>query len=198
MKRSPGAAAEKIASREQLPVGGYEVKIISVKEEMFDWGCRLAIAFDISDGEHKGFYQKDFDNQQGENKKWRGVYRIYEPKDDGSEKDTWTKRTFNNFIYCLEDSNPDYHLDWTPLESGDFSQFKGKLLGLLFRNEEWEMNNNGEYRTGWSVRPFAVLSTGDVKDGNFKIPKDKPLTTKMSSTSSFVPLDDDEDVDTPF
>ena len=63
MKRYNGAAAEKITTREQLPIGGYEVKIISVKEEVFDWGARLAIAFDIVEGEYKGFYQKDFDNQ---------------------------------------------------------------------------------------------------------------------------------------
>ena len=198
MKRYNGAAAEKIATREQLPIGGYEVKIISVKEEVFDWGARLAIAFDIVEGEYKGFYQKDFDNQNGEDKKWRGVHRIYEPKDDGSEKDAWTKKTFNNFIFCLEDSNPNYHFDWDPLEKGDFSQFKGKLLGMLFRNEEWEMNNNGEYRTGWSTRPFSVLSTGDIKDGNFKMPKDKPLKNKTNTSNSFTPMADDDDGELPF
>lgn len=198
MKRYNGAAAEKIATREQLPVGGYEVKIISAKEEVYDWGTRLAIAFDIAEGEHKGFYQKDFDNQQGEDKKWRGVYRIYEPKDDGSQNDAWTKRKFNNFIYCLEDSNLGYHLDWAPLENGDFSQFKGKMLGLLFRSEEWEMNNNGEYRTGWSTRPFSVLSVGDIRDGNYKTPKDKPLKEKAASANNFAPLDDDDDGDVPF
>ena len=78
MKRYSGAAAEKITTREQLPVGGYEVKIINAKEEVFDWGTKLVIAFDIAEGEQKGFYQKDFDNQQGEDKKWHGVYRIYE------------------------------------------------------------------------------------------------------------------------
>lgn len=198
MKRYNGAAAEKITTREQLPIGGYEVKIISVKEEVFDWGARLAIAFDIVEGEYKGFYQKDFDNQNGEDKKWRGVYRIYEPKDDGSEKDAWTKKTFNNLIFCLEDSNPNYHFDWDPLEKGDFSQFKGKLLGMLFRNEEWEMNNNGEYRTGWSTKPFSVLSTGDIKDGNFKMPKDKPLKNKTNTSNSFTPMADDDDGELPF
>lgn len=198
MKRYNGAAAEKIATREQLPIGGYEVKIISVKEEVFDWGTRLAIAFDIANGEYVGFYQKDFNNQQGEDKKWRGVYRIYEPRDDGSDKDAWTKRTFNNFIYCLEDSNPNYHMDWAPLEQGDLSQFKGKMLGLLFRSEEWEMNNNGEYRTGWSTKPFAVLSIGDIKDGNFKMPKDKPLKGKTVSANHFASFDDDDDGELPF
>lgn len=198
MKRYSGAAAEKIATREQLPVGGYEVKIINAKEEVFDWGTKLVIAFDIAEGEQKGFYQKDFDNQQGEDKKWRGVYRIYEPKDDGSQEDAWTKRKFNNFIYCLEDGNPGYHLDWAPLEKGDFSQFKGKILGLLFRSEEWGMTINGEYRTGWSTRPFSVIPIGDIRDGNYKTPNDKPLKEKPVSTNNFTPLDDDDDGDVPF
>lgn len=198
MKRYSGAAAEKITTREQLPVGGYEVKIINAKEEVFDWGTKLVIAFDIAEGEQKGFYQKDFDNQQGEDKKWRGVYRIYEPKDDGSKEDAWTKRKFNNFIYCLEDGNPGYHLDWAPLEKGDFSQFKGKILGLLFRSEEWGMTINGEYRTGWSTKPFSVIPIGDIRDGNYKTPKDKPLKEKAASTNNFTPLDDDDDGDVPF
>lgn len=197
MKRYSGAKAEKSAAREQLPIGAYIAQIISAKEEKFDWGARLLVAFDIAEGSHKGFYQKDFDVQTGEDKKWRGVYRLYEPKDDGSEKDEWTKRTFNNFIYALEDSNRDYHMDWGPIESGDFSQLKGKSLGILFRNEEWEMDTADGYKTGWSTRPFAALSTGDVKDSNFKMPNEKPLKNKRAASSGFAELKE-EDGELPF
>lgn len=196
MKRYNGAEAKKIASREQLPVGGYQVKIISVKEEHFDWGDRLAIAFDIADGQYVGFFQRDFDGQTGEDRKWRGVYRVYEPKDDGSEKDEWTKKSFNNLIYSLEDSNLGYHWDWAPIENGDFGQLKGKLLGVLFRNEEWEMDTAGGYKTGWSSRPCAAVSIGDIKDGKFKMPADKPLKEKSSTGGSngFAQLEDDGDL----
>lgn len=77
MKRYHGAKAEKNTIREQLPIGGYVVKIISAKEDTFDWGSRLAVAFDIAEGKHQDFFQKDFDGQTGEDKKWRGVYRLY-------------------------------------------------------------------------------------------------------------------------
>lgn len=197
MKRYSGAKAEKSAAREQLPIGAYIARIISAKEEVFDWGTRLAVAFDIAEGDHKGFYQKDFDTQTGEDKKWRGVYRLYEPKDDGSDKDEWTKRTFNNFIYALEDSNQGYHMDWGPIESGDFSQLKGKSVGILFRNEEWEMDTSDGYKTGWSTRPFAALSTGDVKDSNFKMPNEKPLKNKRAASSGFAEIRE-EDGGLPF
>lgn len=198
MKKYSGAKSEKIASREQLPIGGYITKIMGAKEETFDWGSRLAIAFDISDGTHSEFFQKDFDLQSGEDKKWRGVFRVYEPKDDGSEKDEWTKKTFNNLIYSIEDSNHGYHFDWTPIENGDFSQLKGKLVGIIFRNEEWEMDINGERKTGWASRPFMAISTGDVKDGHFKMPKDKPLKNKQSAANTYSEIQDSSEEELPF
>lgn len=200
MKKYEGAKAEKSVSREQLPAGGYPVKIISAKEEHYDWGDKMSIAFDVSDGPHKDFFKKDFDAQVGEDKKWRGVFRLYEPKDDGSDKDEWTKRAFNNFIYALEDSNPGFHLDWGPMEAGDFGQFKGKAIGMLFRNEEWEMETSDGYKTGWSSRPFMAISAGDIKDGKFKMPKDKPLKDKQgpSTSSGFAEISESTEDNLPF
>ena len=172
MKQFSGFKAEKSTTREQLPVGGYVAKILNAEEVTYSWGSVLEIFFDILEGAHAGFFKKDFDAQQGEDKKWRGKYRLSVPKDDGSEKDGWTKRTFNNAIYCIEDGNPGYHWNW------DETTLKGKTVGVLFRNEEWEYNGN----TGWSTRAYALAGVGDIKDGKFKMPKDKPLKNKQSST----------------
>ena len=172
MKQFSGFKAEKSTTREQLPVGGYVAKILNAEEVTYSWGSVLEIFFDILEGAYAGFFKKDFDAQQGEDKKWRGKYRLSVPKDDGSEKDGWTKRTFNNAIYCIEDGNPGYHWNW------DESTLKGKTVGVLFRNEEWEYNGN----TGWSTRACALACVGDIKDGKFKMPKDKPLKNKQGST----------------
>lgn len=172
MKQFSGFKAEKSTTRKQLPVGGYVAKILNAEEVTYSWGSVLEIFFDILEGAHAGFFKKDFDAQQGEDKKWRGKYRLSVPKDDGSEKDGWTKRTFNNAIYCIEDGNPGYHWNW------DETTLKGKIVGVLFRNEEWEYNGN----TGWSTRACALACVGDIKDGKFKMPKDKPLKNKQSST----------------
>lgn len=172
MKQFSGFKAEKSTTREQLPAGGYVAKILNAEEVTYSWGSVLEIFFDILEGAHAGFFKKDFDAQQREDKKWRGKYRLSVPKDDGSEKDGWTKRTFNNAIYCIEDGNPGYHWNW------DETTLKGKTVGVLFRNEEWEHNGN----TGWSTRACALACVGDIKDGKFKMPKDKPLKNKQSST----------------
>ena len=177
MKAFSGYKAEKSASREQLPVGGYIAKILNVEEVNYDWGSVLLISFDIAEGFYAGFFQKDYNNQQGEDKKWRGTYRLNVPKDDGSEKDGWTKRTFGNAMWCVEDANPGYHWDWN--EKG----LKGKTVGVLFRNEEWEYNGN----TGWSTRCCTFAPIGDVRDGTFKMPKDKPLKNKSGASSAAMP-----------
>lgn len=171
MKQFSGYKAEKSAVRKQLPVGGYVAKILNAEEVTYSWGSVLLISFDIAEGPHKDFFATDYKNQDREDKKWRGTYRLNIPKDDGSKKDEWNKRTFGNAMYCIEDGNPDYHWNW------DESTLKGKAVGVLFRNEEWEYEGN----TGWSTRACAFACVGDIRDGNFKMPKDKLLKKRVAS-----------------
>lgn len=50
--------------------------------------------------------------------------------------------------------------------------FKGKLVGGLFRNEEY-LKQDGK-TTGWAVKFMAFHSVGAVLEG-LKVPDDKPL-----------------------
>ena len=177
----------------KLPAGGYICKIIGAKVEDYSWGQVIAIAFDINEGDQKDFYKKQFDANTSEDKKWKGTYRLNVPKDDGSQQDAWTKRRFKTFTDALEESNSGYHFDW------DEKKFKGKKVGVLFRNKEWEMNGN----TGWTTECCAFTSVGDIREGNFTMPKDKPLTKKANASSApafgaFVAADDDDNGDLPF
>ena len=106
MKPFGGYKAERQTAREQLPVGGYVAKILEAKELEYDWGNVLMLSFDIIEGEHKDFFKADYNAQQHEDKKWRGTYRLNVPKDDGTEKDGWTKNTFNGAMWAVEQSNP--------------------------------------------------------------------------------------------
>ena len=54
---------------------------------------------------------------------------------------------------------------------------KGRVLGIVFRNEEWEYDG----KTGWTARPFLAISADSVADGTFTIPKDKPLKNKVGA-----------------
>ena len=185
--------AEKQGSgRETLPVGGYVCNIISAKEETYDWGSRLVMAVDIAEGEYAGFFRKDYDNNDREDKKWRGTFRINVPKDDGSEQDGWTKRKFGNFIWAVQESNPGYAWNW------DEKTLKGKKIGLIYRRFEWEMNGN----SGWSTEAGGAISVDDCRSGNFKPLKDRALKNRSSQTdtgsSATVSTAVDDEDDLPF
>lgn len=178
MKRYSGFEAKKTTTRELLPAGGYVAKIMGAEELHYGWGDVVLISFDILEGEYKDFFARDYRAQDREDKKWRGTYRLSEPKDDGTEKDSWTKRTFNNAVAVLEESNTGYHWDWTPIERGDFSQLKGNAVGVLFRNKEWAI----EGKTGWTTECCALTAVDDIRESRFKMPKDKPLQSAQRSS----------------
>ena len=191
IKSYNGFKAERTTARETLPAGGYVAKIMDASVIDYDWGSVLKIEFDVAEGEHKGFFAADYRANTNDDKKWRGCYRINIPNESNQYFDS-QKKSFNNLIACLEETNNGYHWDW------DEAKLKGKGLGVLFRNKEWEYNDN----TGWTTECCAVTTAQDVRDGNFKTPKDKPLkktntTTSAYPTATFTTMDDD-DSDLPF
>ena len=190
MKAYDGYKAEKASGREILPAGGYVCIIKSAKEETFDWGKRLVLAIDVAEGQFAGFFKKDYEQNTREDKKWRGTYRINEPKDDGSEKDGWAKRTFNNFIWSIQESNPGFTWDW------DEKKLKNLKLGVLYRNKEWEMDG----RTGWTTEAAGSCSVDDIRSGSFKPLKDKPLDESKKAAAATAPVFEEasDDGDLPF
>ena len=159
-----------MTNRPKLPLGAYVCKIKMAKVQANSFGDQLAVLFDIAAGEYTGFYQKDFDGNQNEDKKWRGVLRLWLPNDDGSDKDEMTKSVLKGFVTAVEKSNPGYQWDWNE------ATLPGKQIGILFRNEEWEYQG----KQGWAVRPFRAISTDSVRNGDYTLPKDKPLANNSS------------------
>ena len=179
-------SAKKSASREPLPAGGYVCRIMDVNLQNYSWGDVLVLSHDIVEGQCKDWFRKDYQAQTGEDRKWRGTICINLPKDDGSEKDAWTKRSFENAMWAFEASNPGSHFDW------DEQKLKGLIVGVLYRNKEWEMNGN----RGWTTESCALTGIDDIRSGNYKMPKDKPLAAKPAAASggysSFAENDDDD------
>ena len=83
------------SDRQQLPKGGYVCRIMNGEIKTYNGTKgtfeRLEISIDVAEGEFKDFYATDYRGQNQEDKKWRGVLRLYVPKDDGSDMDEWTK-----------------------------------------------------------------------------------------------------------
>ena len=192
MKPYNGAKAERI-SNETLPAGGYIACMLDGRIEEVNYGdhkgAKLKIDFDIVDGPYAGFFDRQFMLSTYDDKKWKGVIRLDVP-DEGDKFFESAKRRFNNFIYAVEASNKDKGYTW----NWDESQLKGKLIGVIFGNKEWEFNG----KTGWASVCAALCSVQDIREGNYKVPADKPLKRASNSTvggsGEYVPVPGDEDL----
>lgn len=190
MKAYKGFEAKRsVSASEPLPAGGYVAKILDAEEKEYSWGSVLVISFDITEGEYKDFFKQNYKSNTREDKKWKGVYRLTVPQETNQWYDS-QKRTFGNAIACIEESNNGYHWNW------DEKTLKGKTVGVLFRNFEYDVDGN----TGWSTECCSLDSVEDIQNGNFKMPKDKPLKKKAVAmpAAPVVNFEEIDDEDLPF
>ncbi len=175
-----------------LPKGGYVARIMGAAVMENSKGQYVKISVDIAEGEYQGYYAHDYEGQTGEDKKWRGIYLLNVPRDDGSEQDGWTKRKFKTFTEALEDSNPGYHFDW------DESKFKGLIIGALFNEREYEKSDGS---VGRATNLAQVTSVDNIRSGKYKLPDDKLLKRTSGSAASpdgFMNIPDSIDEELPF
>lgn len=169
---------------QQLPKGAYVIKIMNAKEETWPSGDGVVrIAFDIAEGEYKDFYQKMFDSNPNEDKKWPmdGVFNLNVPS-DSTEPYVWNN--WNTFFADLEDSNGGF------VFAGDVATLRGKIIGGLFHNVQSQGDDGTVYdhmRMKWS-RP-----ADDIRSGKFgKLPKDKLIDANAAKDpDKFVPAKED-------
>lgn len=188
---------KEFSDRAKLPLGAYVCLVKQCRVMDTNYGSQLAILFDIQEGEYKGYFADEFAANQQQDKKWKGVLRIWLPKDDGSEKDEFTKSVLKGMVTAFENSNLGFTWNWNE------KSLEGKQVGIIFRNEEWEYNG----KSGWAVRPFRAISAASVREEKYTIPQDKPLANKSgassyqapaymppSDTNGFVKVDDDDEL----
>lgn len=178
---------------EQLPKGGYVLIIKGAELCENSVGQYVKIMCDIAEGDYKGFYTNEYLGQQKEDRKWHCNYLLNVPKDDGSEKDGWTKRRFKTVTEALEESNPGYHFDW------DERKFKGKLIGGLFNEREYETNDGKVRRTTNLAR---LCTVEQIRSGNYRIPDDKllsgPVPSQAPADTGWMNIPDGIDSELPF
>lgn len=156
---------------ERLPAGGYVIKITECEER--PTAEYLAITYDIAEGPYKDHF-KDTDAEHVFSHQFIRSYK---------EKALIMFKAFTN---ALEASNAGYKWDWNE------KALKGKLLGVLIGEEEYE-NNRGEVKIGMKVR--AIRSVDTIRRGDFKVPELKKLktdqTTPAAPPTGFSPLGED-------
>lgn len=153
---------------EKLPVGGYIVKILNVQdvpEKEY-----LKVSFDIADGEHKGFFKKQYDEDTRQDKKWPNAGSFVR-----SYKST-AESMFKGFCNAVENSNKSYTFDF------EEKSLVGKQVGIIVGLEEY-VNQKGAVRERTYVS--AVRSVDTIKKGDFKVPELKKLDpSKVTSTTT--------------
>ena len=169
-------------SFQQLPKGAYVIKIMSAKqlENKNKNGSHIAFAFDIAEGEYKDFYNKQFQQNTSEDKKWPNdaVYRLGVP-DNNSQSYVWNN--WNTFFADLEDSNNGF------VFAGDCRTLKGKLIGGKFAIEQDEYKGNVYDHT--RLRWTCVAD--DIRSGNAgKMPSDKLITQNQPRNTAPAPTDE--------
>ena len=154
------------ASGGRLPAGAYVCKVVRVAFEEGKNGNSdmIQLLFDIEEGEHKGFFKSQFDNNTDEDKKWKGKTTIYVPKDDGTEKDEWTKNSFAKWTTAFELSNPNYKWDWKE------EKWKGLLVGIIFGDTGTVLDDGKEivYTEARTACDIEAVRKGTVKPAKFK------------------------------
>ena len=185
------AETKSYGERLVLPKGGYVLKIMGAEICENKVGQYVKISIDIAEGEYKDYYANDYRNQQKEDKKWRGNYLLNVPNEDGSEKDGWTKRRFKTVAEALEESNAGYHFDW------DEKKFKGKLIGGLFNEREYEANGTIKKATNLA----QLCPVEKIRKGTYQLPEDRLLNragVSNSSTPGFMNIPDGVGDNLPF
>lgn len=139
-----------------LPAGLYVCKIILAIETNRNGKSFLEIAYDVAEGEYKDFFQKRYDANTSQNKKWPAIYR---QATEGN-----STGFFKGVITSIEESNPGYHWNW------DENTLKGKKFGAVMGREEF-LTNDGQKKFATKIR--FIRSIEGLKHAT--IPEDKLL-----------------------
>ena len=179
----------------KLQPGGYVLKIMAVKVEENEYNTKLAFQFDIAEGENKGFYKKLYDAtpDEWEGKKWKGSYRLTIPQNKGDDaKYRKAVGFFKSQIEAFISSNKNLHID--PESDWDEQALKGKIVGAVFNEKEW--NYNG--KTGMFTQCKRLLSADDIRNGKFTVPKPDMLSSSAQATAEVntAPIDLSDYVET--
>lgn len=177
----------KVGEPRILPAGGYICKILKAEETESKTGKpMLKVAFDISEGDFKGYFADLFKGWKDSSDdpatvKWpfTGTKWILFYNSEGK-----TNRDFKSFCTALEDSGAKVWIN----DTFDVNGLKGAALGIMFRREEHEYNN----ARSWRTVPVGFRSVKTIEEGSFKVPEDKPLPAQtFTETDSFQALDED-------
>lgn len=157
--------AERFGDFTPLPADGYVCKIMRMSEAESKAGNQMVVlSLDIAEGEFKDHFMNQYKADTKEDKKWRCKFYQLTLNKDGN-----TNGGFKNLVESVKESNPGFEPKWG---EGFCESFNGKLVGMVFGNEEYRKNDGS---IGNSVKPIKAKNIDDIRSGNYVVPTDKKL-----------------------
>ena len=152
---------------EPLTLGGHVCVIKGAEEAKSKTGKDMyKIALDITGNDPQaGYYQKKFDNDTRENRRWPCVSYVVITDSEGN-----CTRNCASFVTSVEESNPGFSFPWD-----NAAYLKGKRVGVVFGEEEYK-NDKGEIKR--ATKPFWFRSADKVMDA--PVPKLKEYKAAIS------------------
>lgn len=176
----------------QLPAGCYVCEIKRAATAKSQSGRdQFVLLFDIAEGEHKGFYQKQYDlnRQQDANAKWKGVHK--------QTMDGTSTPFFKGLITSIEKSG-NFKFPWG--QENNEKALAGKKFGAAMGREQFRTRDGKKM---FSTKVFSVRSVEGLKDA--EIPEDKLLADDapagadpMPDANGFMNIPDGIDEELPF
>lgn len=173
---------------ERLTPGPHACQIVAAKTQNSRSGKEmLVLALEIHEGSaFDGMMRRRF--ERNNNQKWPNDGTLYQLTADERGD---TSGGFKGVITAIEESNTAYKWNWNE------AQLAGKMIGVVFREEEYEAQNSGEIRT--SVKPMYVCSIGKLSEQNTpSLKKLNPLQTQAATMHTQGFEDADQDDTLPF
>ena len=148
-----------------LPIGAYECIIKEAKVHKNEQSGKesFKVAVDITNGEYKNYFQKRYDNNTNNDKKWdNNATRYLAFKGDNASY-------FKGFITCVENSNKGYKWDWN-----EETLIDKKICGV-FQYEEYEKQDGtkgikvrlNKFRSLDKIKDISVSDTIKLLDGSY-------------------------------
>lgn len=148
-----------------FPIGAYECIIKEAKVHKNEQSGKesFKVAVDIVNGEYKDYFQKRYDNNTNNDKKWdNNATRYLAFKGDNASY-------FKGFITCVENSNKSYKWDWNE------ETLIGKKICGVFQYEEYEKQDGtkgikvrlNKFRSLDKIKDISVSDTIKLLDGSY-------------------------------
>lgn len=179
----------------RIPADGYVMQILKAEITQSRNGNEmLVLALEVAEGEFKDYYKAKFEQKRNFNSdaKWPCIFRQLTRGNSAG--------FFKRLIGNIERSNQGYSFKGSGF---DENTLKGKLIGFVFRDEEWEYND----KTDFTAKPYMSKTVADVRNKKFDVPKPVLLDKSTTNTTSKTPsagddmIDDSkkyDDMDVPF